>query len=275
MRIMRWRRISSLIALGVALVVAAPDAARADTVLLPMPGAYSCTGGTNAAAQSWALRPISVTTSATVISGEALLGKNPASHPTAIDIRADSGVGTSSWPIIGTLTQSNSTASGSEFLASYTGSISLTPGTYWIAVREVTSSGSPFQYVCNTTSPSAQTPWSVYSALSPNYYYTGDNGTSYMTTATIPEVPFISLSAASPASEAASPHTAPPSIVQEFGKPSSTTCDVAAPSTLNWSAVDSGGWSESWGQWMNAGKGGAVCTRTLVYGISQGKWRVG
>ena len=68
--------------------------------------------------------------------------------------------------------------------------------------------------------------------------------------------------------------SAPAPIFQQFGKPASGTCDAAAPATLNWSGVASGGWSESWAQWMNGGNGGAVCTRTLGYSTSTGKWVV-
>lgn len=67
----------------------------------------------------------------------------------------------------------------------------------------------------------------------------------------------------------------PAPVMQQFGRPASGTCDAAAPDTLNWSNVPSGGWSESWAQWMNGGNGGDVCTRTLVYSTSQSRWIVG
>jgi len=73
----------------------------------------------------------------------------------------------------------------------------------------------------------------------------------------------------------ASSSSAPPSVTQQFGRPATGTCDDAAPVTLNWSGVASGGWSESWAQWMNAGAGGPVCTRNLVYRLSSGSWTVG
>ena len=81
------------------------------------------------------------------------------------------------------------------------------------------------------------------------------------------------VTAPAPTSDSSSP--APPSpIIQQFGKPASGTCDEAASDDLNWSGVSSGGWSESWGQWMNGGTGGAVCTRELVYSTSRGGWTV-
>ena len=62
--------------------------------------------------------------------------------------------------------------------------------------------------------------------------------------------------------------------MQEFGLPAAGTCDAAASKDLNWAGVASGGWSVSWGQWMNGGKGGVVCTRTLIYSTTQAKWTV-
>ena len=68
---------------------------------------------------------------------------------------------------------------------------------------------------------------------------------------------------------------APPPVIQQFGRPASGTCDAAAPVTLNWGGAGSGGWGESWAQWMNGGNGGAVCTRMLVYSSSRGAWAIG
>jgi len=76
-------------------------------------------------------------------------------------------------------------------------------------------------------------------------------------------------------SSSSSASSAPAPIFQQFGKPASGTCAEAASDSLNWSGVASGGWSESWAQWMNGGTGGAVCTRTLVYSTSQGAWTLG
>jgi plastocyanin len=67
----------------------------------------------------------------------------------------------------------------------------------------------------------------------------------------------------------------PAAIVQQFGKPTIGSCEAVAPESLNWSGVASGGWGESWAQWMNGGNGGAVCTRTLVYSTAQSRWIVG
>lgn len=66
----------------------------------------------------------------------------------------------------------------------------------------------------------------------------------------------------------------PAPVVQQFGRPASGTCASAASESLNWSGVASGGWGDSWAQWMNGGNGGAVCTRTLTYSTAQSRWVV-
>ena len=75
-------------------------------------------------------------------------------------------------------------------------------------------------------------------------------------------------------SSSASASSAPPPVMQQFAKPASGTCDDAAPVSLNWAGVSSGGWGESWAQWVYGGAGGAVCTRTLTYSQSAGAWTV-
>lgn len=64
----------------------------------------------------------------------------------------------------------------------------------------------------------------------------------------------------------------PAAHIQQFGLPDSQTCQEAAPEDLNWSGVGSGGWGQSWAQWMNDGLGGEVCTRMLVYSNAQDRW---
>jgi hypothetical protein len=73
----------------------------------------------------------------------------------------------------------------------------------------------------------------------------------------------------------ASMSDSPALLIQQFGMPSSGTCDAAAPVMLNWGGAGSGGWGNSWAQWANGGNGGAVCTRTLVYSNSSSRWIVG
>ena len=85
----------------------------------------------------------------------------------------------------------------------------------------------------------------------------------------------LSINGGTPSSGgSSSASSAPAPVMQQFGKPASGTCDAAAPTTLNWAGVSSGGWGESWSEWMHGGLGGAVCTRTLVYSESAGAWTV-
>ena len=75
-------------------------------------------------------------------------------------------------------------------------------------------------------------------------------------------------------SSSSSVATGPAPVFQQFGKPATGTCADAAAATLNWAGVASGGWGESWAQWMNGGKGGAVCNRALIYSLGLSKWVV-
>ena len=67
----------------------------------------------------------------------------------------------------------------------------------------------------------------------------------------------------------------PDPVVQQFGRPTVGTCAETALESLTWVGVSGGGWGESWAQWVNGGNGGSVCTRTLTYSSSQGRWTVG
>ena len=66
----------------------------------------------------------------------------------------------------------------------------------------------------------------------------------------------------------------PAPVIQQFEKPATGTCDESQPEGLNWGGASSGGWGESWAQWMHEGQGGAVCTRTLAYNNSTATWQV-
>jgi hypothetical protein len=70
------------------------------------------------------------------------------------------------------------------------------------------------------------------------------------------------------------PPPLPDPVFQEFGKPTVGSCAALAPASLNWGGVSHGGWGESWSQWMHDGKGGAVCSRTLVYSREREAWFV-
>jgi hypothetical protein len=114
---------------------------------------------------------------------------------------------------------------------------------------------------------------STHTTTSTSFTATGVN-TNYSYTITITpynsngygESSVISLQATTPGGKP------PPGVIQQFGLPPEGTCDEAASSSLNWAGVPSGGWAMSWAQWMNAGLGGAVCTRMLNYSNAQGGW---
>jgi len=72
----------------------------------------------------------------------------------------------------------------------------------------------------------------------------------------------------------ASAGAGPAPLIQQFPRSVTGTCDEAASEDLNWSGVASGGWSQSWSQWINEGDGGSVCTRMLVYNTSTSAWEV-
>ena len=68
--------------------------------------------------------------------------------------------------------------------------------------------------------------------------------------------------------------SAPASEIQQFGLPASGNCEDGATEAMNWSGIGMDGWGISWAQWANAGAGGAVCTRTVMYDTSTAKWVV-
>jgi len=57
-------------------------------------------------------------------------------------------------------------------------------------------------------------------------------------------------------------------VVQAVGLPASGSCFNITDPTLNLAGVPYGGWTRSWGQWVNGGRGGFVCTRTLSSGTN-------
>ena len=67
---------------------------------------------------------------------------------------------------------------------------------------------------------------------------------------------------------------APADVMQQVGVPADGKCSSIVDATLNWAGVSSGGWGTSWAQWMNGGKGGAVCNRALIYSLGLSKWVV-
>ncbi len=67
--------------------------------------------------------------------------------------------------------------------------------------------------------------------------------------------------------------SSPADLIQQVGMPAIGCTDVRVTGA-DWAGVASDGWSQSWAEWVNNGKGGAVCTRTLAYNNGTGAWFV-
>ena len=61
------------------------------------------------------------------------------------------------------------------------------------------------------------------------------------------------------------PVEAPPAhdYFQQVGVPASGSCADVPAWVGHWSGYPIGGWSKSWAQWINGGRGGSVCTREV------------
>ncbi len=70
------------------------------------------------------------------------------------------------------------------------------------------------------------------------------------------------------------PTEGPGPILQQIPRLPGDDCSAVDRPELNWSGVESGGWTPSWSWWVNDGQGGPVCTRTLVYRQSDSTWFV-
>jgi hypothetical protein len=64
---------------------------------------------------------------------------------------------------------------------------------------------------------------------------------------------------------AAASSQVPAPILQQLPAPESGSCDIEDDAMFGYSTGLRGGWSRSWAQWVRAGEGGPVCTRTRVY----------
>lgn len=66
----------------------------------------------------------------------------------------------------------------------------------------------------------------------------------------------------------------PADVLQQVSPGADGTCSAIDASSLNIGGAGSGGWGRSWAQWVNDGRGGAVCTRTLTYSDDLGHYVV-
>ena len=66
----------------------------------------------------------------------------------------------------------------------------------------------------------------------------------------------------------------PPDVLQQVKATGDDGCSSVEDAALNIGGSTSGGWGRSWAQWVNDGRGGAVCTRTLTYSSDAGHYVV-
>ena len=63
-------------------------------------------------------------------------------------------------------------------------------------------------------------------------------------------------------------------VLQQIPVDGTEECTKIDRPELDWAGVPSGGWGLSWAEWVNERRGGVVCTRTLRYWQSPGRWEV-
>lgn len=66
----------------------------------------------------------------------------------------------------------------------------------------------------------------------------------------------------------------PPDVLQQVKAAGDDGCSSVDDAALNIGGAGAGGWGRSWAQWVNDGRGGAVCTRTLTYSSDAGHYVV-
>jgi hypothetical protein len=258
---MRIKRVLGTFLVTAALVGLVPaQAAMASTTYL---GPWSnhlarTTSMTESVYVAW---KFTVTSTATITYGTGSVADDPATTPASeIAIYPSSGAGSGSWTPMGILAQHSWTpdTAPSDFLVSYTGSISLAPGTYYAAQRYT----SAFSGQASGGDGALSSPWQWGPPVSGNYayYFTTDSGStwnlysnSYSSSITLSDGP------PEPAAGSAS-------ILQQVPVPATGSCTDVQDSALSWSTGLTGGWGRSWAEWNQ----GPVCTRNLAY--SNGRW---
>ena len=108
-----------------------------------------------------------------------------------------------------------------------------------------------------------------------NFEITASSATQYVYvqySSATPVLLTILPTAASGGGSGAAQVSGPGEHVQQTGRSPEDDCAAVDRPDLNWSGVSSDGWSPSWSYWINDGEGGPVCTRTLVFDGSLGRW---
>lgn len=109
-------------------------------------------------------------------------------------------------------------------------------------------------------------PWGMAVDASNNFYTQNANGGSKRW------LRFRSIVIPSPSSSRG-PET-PADILQQIPMPDAGDCSAVVDDHVGYETGLSGGWQTAWGEWMNDGSGGWVCSRTLTYSDRFGRWVV-
>jgi hypothetical protein len=67
----------------------------------------------------------------------------------------------------------------------------------------------------------------------------------------------------------------PKTVIEEVGMPASGSCADVVDTDLAYGTGLTGNWKPGFGMWMNGGKGGPICGRSLVYNNALKKWTFG
>lgn len=247
------RRICILVAALLAIASAAPAWAT-DTIFL---GESSNIGGTWGTANptTWILYRVNVSTAGTVNTATARVLSDPATNTSKVAIYANAGAGSGSWSPAAQLTQASYSynATYSAYDVTYTGSATLSTGTYWVGIVGVT--GNP-GFLGN--SGSSTTPWAWANTTE---WVTTDTGTTWSSYSTTSNAGVVLLNRV--LSSSASDASTPAPWVQEIGMPADGCESVDRPD-LNTNGL-TGGWHKAWGEWLNDRRGGWVCHREFEY----------
>lgn len=185
--------------------------------------------------------------------------------------------------LLSSATVASAATYGRPIACQFQGYVTISPSTLGGAVANdlvvITDGGGVSSATVTFSGVTGLSTWSSAGSTSDRTYTITSSSPAYITmTATAGSCSgtsaTLSINGGMPSPSSSASASAPAPIVQQFGVPAMGTCDAAASASLNWAGVASGGWSISWGEWMNGGRGGAVCTRTLVYSTQAGAWGV-
>lgn len=267
----RWSITMASVAATCAAVVAGGAPAYAATEYLsPVPPTGVCITEAMSPGDIAAIR-IEATQAATITAGT-MLWSIADSSGSSMRIYLDDAVNdVPGVRIPGELTYVSESAVSAGFEASYSGSIDVPAGIVWVAWESGTAGASYSVF----PSPLPVTIWQYPTAYLPALMArlpvsSGTWSPVVFTTGSDDCRPSLSLTSSPPPSPGSGQAPAP--VLQEVGMPAAG-CESLTRPELDWAGVASGGWHRSWSAWLNDGRGGDVCARTLGYATS-GQWIV-